>query len=446
MEKESRLQLGCALMTCLTTVLVLCAVGIYLAFGSAIRSFVAAGVSAPSASVERLAIVGDDGNVYTMDRNGGAKVSLTNDAQLERNAPVRRVYIFPNWSPDSQRIAFVGLSSENAGKAFLYTASDKVGKPTEIYSSEDFFPFYLAWSPDSKRVAFLAQSDNDLSLNYANADASEKKEMDRGSPFYFSWSPDSQTLLSHVGGSRRQSADAFVGLHSLADSGQPKHFTIAPANFLAPSWSPDGKQILMALMGSGSGDSLILTDKNGENATTLAKFSGIVSFNWSPDGKQIAYMVTQQIRGSLKRDLHVIKADGSDDQIAIEDSPLAFFWSPDSKKIAYLVRSNGDQGALQFVSDPQQQAPLRVTWNAVTLSDKKVVALSTFVPTDSFASILPYFDQYAQSLRLWSPDSTMLAYSASEKDNAEGIYVVNATGGADARRIAGGSMAVWSWH
>ncbi len=445
MEKESRLQLGCALLTCLTLPLMLCAAAIVSGLVVVPNPSTSSAPAPPS--VNRLALVGSDGNVYLVGRNGESKVALTNDAALSQSTPVRRLYAFPNWSPDSQQVAFVGLSSERAGKAFLYAASAKDGKLTEIYSSDQAYPFYLYWSPDSKRVAFLAEADNALGLYYANADGSGKQELGKGNPFYFSWSPDSQSLLSHVGGSRRQSADSFIGLHSLTPLGQPEHLAIAPANFLAPAWSPDGKEMLSALMGvNNTSDTLIVANRQGEQLRTLAKFSGNISFSWSSDGKQIAYMTAQRAAVGLQTELHLIKANGEADQLLTDDSPIAFFWSPDNQKIAYLVRVRGGQGSLQPVGDNRQQSQLRFTWRVVTLANKNVVTLSTFVPTDEFASLLPYFDQYAQSLRLWSSDGKSLVYGAYEPDGTESIYVADVNGGQQGRRIAEGNIAVWSYR
>lgn len=445
MERENRLLGIGALFTCLTIPLMLCAAVVVFSFG--LNPFSAARTSAPALpAVQRLALIGDDGNVYIVDQNGESKVAITSDAKLERSALIRRVYAFPNWSPDSQRLAFVGLSSENNGKAYLYTASAKDGQPQEVFSSEDQVPFYLSWSPDGQHIAYLSQGNDDLTLNYSNADGSDRRELGKGSPWYFAWSPDSQMLLSHVGGSRRQSADAFIGLHSLAKSDALQHLSLAPANFLAPTWSPDGTELLLALMGSNNtSDALIVTDRQGEHARTLVTFSGNISFAWSPDGKQIAYLVTQRTGSSFSSELRVIKPDGSDQQLLSDETPISFFWSPDSQKIAYLVRARGDQGALQFARSPTQQGTLRLAWKVITLSDKKITSLPTFVPTDAFATLLPYFDQYAQSLRLWSPDSQKLVYGAEDKDG-EGIYLIDVSGQREARRIGAGSIAVWSWR
>ena len=515
MERESRVQLGCALATCLGMLVALCGVALVLIFGLnvASRTVAVSGPATPTSAVNRLALIGADGNVYVSDRNGGSKVAITSDAALSQTATVQRAYVFPNWSPDSQQVAYVGISSEGNGKAALYTARTGDPKSVEIFSTGDALPFYLYWSPDSKRVAFLIQArNNDLTLNFANADGSGSTEAGKGSPFYFSWAPDSQSVMSHVGGSRRQSADAFIGVHSTAGQGTPQNLALAPANFLAPAWSPDGTEVLSAETSGTTSDELTVTDGHGEHPLSIARYTGSVYFNWSPDGKSIAYLLAAG--GTAKSELHVARADGSDNQVVTDDSPLAFFWSPDGSKLAYLVRASNGQSSLPFASTnhgaadltaaalpwarleassrlaagltpaalpwarleassrlatgftpaalpsarleapPQgtrgrpslQAAPQRLTWKIVSLADKKILTLVSFLPTDTFASIIAYFDQYAQSLRLWSPDSTALVYSIVESDGSDAVYVVNSDGGAEPKRVSDGASAAWSWR
>ena len=87
-----------------------------------------------------------------------------------------------------------------------------------------------------------------------------------------------------------------------------------------------------------------------------------------------------------------------------------------------------------------------MTWKVVSLLDRQLTSLSTFLPTESFASLIPYFDQYAQSIRIWSPDSSALVYGAQEKDDSESVYVVAVDGRTEAQRIAAGTIGVWSWQ
>ena len=450
MERENRVTGVLAFFTCLTIPVMLC-VAALLFFGGGLaypNPFAGRLGSAPAApGVQRLVAILDDGNVYFMDRDGANSAAITSDAALRPSADVRKAYAFPSWSHDNQRVAFVGVSSENDGTAILYTAAVKDAKPLQLFRSEHEFPFYLSWSPDSKRIAFLTQGEQDLSLNYASADGAENKTLDKGNPYYFSWSPDSQSLITHVGGSRRQSADAFIGLQSLSGSTDAKHLSIAPANFLAPAWSPSGRDVLTALMGnSAANDTLVVSDGQGENQRTLLKFSGNIAFSWSPDGKSIAYINTQGSGSNVKAELHRIKPDGSGDQLLSDESPIAFFWSPDGARIAYLVRARGDQGSLQTTLNSEQQGVLHLTWHVLALADKSDAALGSFIPSDAFVALLPYFDQYAQSLRLWSPDSRSLVYAADESDGNPAIFMVSVSGGDGPHRIAKGSIAVWSWN
>ncbi len=449
MEKESRVQLGCALATCLTMFVLLCVAGLVFGLGLNFSGLSIAGLGAPPQApvIARLVLIGSDGNVYVTDRKGESKVAITSNAVLSETATVRRTYVFPNWSPDSRQLAFVGVSTEGNGSATLYTASAQGGSPAGVYTSVQSLPFYLYWSPDSKRVAFLTQDNNQtISLNYVNADGSGAGFLGQGNPLYFSWSPDSQAVLSHIGGSRRDSADAFIGLHSLTNQGQPQSLSIAPADFLAPAWSPDGKEFLSALMGTAqANDELIASDGQGQHTRTIAKFSGNIWFSWSPDGSHIGYLKAPSTDTGLKPELHVVQSDGSSDQLATKDAAIVFFWSPDGQKIAYLVEASGSQGMIQQARAGDQQAAVPLTWKVLKVADGSVTTLSTFVPSDSFASLLPYFDQYAQSLRVWSPDSSSLVYDAQEQDGTDSISVVDVNAGAAAQRIADGGFAVWSW-
>src|SRR5204863_235403 len=157
---------------------------------------------------------------------GANSAAITSDAALRPSADVRKAYAFPSWSHDNQRVAFVGVSSENDGTAILYTAAVKDAKPLQLFRSEHEFPFYLSWSPDSKSIAYINTQ------------------------------------------------------------------------------------------GSGS---------------------------------------------NVKAELHLIKPDGSGDQLLSDESPIAFFWSPDGARIAYLVRARGDQGSLQTTLNSEQQGVLHLT-------------------------------------------------------------------------------------
>ena len=125
------------------------------------------------------------------------------------------------------------------------------------------------------------------------------------------------------------------------------------------------------------------------------------------------------------------------------DFILAFFWSPDSRKIAYLsIEENepGETSLIQAQADPGIQLAVRV----YDLSNGESKYVTTFSPTESFQSILPFYDQYQRSGTIWSPDSQELVISGMDEGGNAGIYVVSADGG-DSRKIADGDLAFWAW-
>ena len=120
--------------------------------------------------------------------------------------------------------------------------------------------------------------------------------------------------------------------------------------------------------------------------------------------------------------------------------PLAFFWSPDGSRIATLVvepRGIGPSGqsGVVFIAQP---APTRLHWEVTTLADNAHQRFAAFEPSDEFLNLLPYFDQYALSLNLWSPDSTRLVYGTTD-----GVHTLHISDGSTTK-ISDGTQGFWA--
>jgi Tol biopolymer transport system component len=125
-----------------------------------------------------------------------------------------------------------------------------------------------------------------------------------------------------------------------------------------------------------------------------------------------------------------------------QEGAVGFFWSPDSKKIAFFVpevvtQENETQGAAQRVP----------VLNAYVFDVRRGTSelLIQFVPTEHFASLFPFFDQYQRSTTIWSPDSQRLAISAYDGEGNPGIYILDVSGRLEFRHITQGQLAYWSW-
>jgi hypothetical protein len=64
-------------------------------------------------------------------------------------------------------------------------------------------------------------------------------------------------------------------------------------------------------------------------------------------------------------------------------------------------------------------------------------------PLSFFREVLQYFNQYAQSLQLWSPDSSSVAL-AGAIEGEEGVWVIP-TDGSEPSLIFDGEWVAWSY-
>ncbi|MFN8498221.1 MAG: hypothetical protein U0641_10230 [Anaerolineae bacterium] len=427
--------IGCAAL--LTCVCVAAAGGAWL-FARPTFAGLPAGVLGRSAAVNRIAYLGVDGNIHTVRPDGSDPQALTTDGGAGPGAS--RLYRFPTWSPDGRYVAFIDVKSQGgATDTQLVAAPVGGGAPQVLHKSGDAQPFYLYWSPDGRRLAFLESAGRSLALRLASLGQTDAPSQATGSPFYFVWSPDSRRLAAHIGGLRNPlSPEARVSLFEPGGS-ESAPVEEAPALFLAPDWSPDGATIVYARRAAaGGGNELVAADADGAKARSLLSFDGGVSFAWSPTGGHIAYIVSDSpalegLGQIAYGKLGVMNPDGSGQRTLGDDSALSFFWSPDGTKLAYLAINADDQGV----------ARLKLTVVDVATGETRTRAL--FTPTTGLMSVIPYFDQYLRSMRMWSPDSKSLVYTAREDGGGSGLYVVDAVSG-EPTRIADAVDAAWSWQ
>lgn len=374
-----------------------------------------------------IAYIGMDGNVYTVDQGGGNQTQLTADAQAGSNG--YRIYRMPTWAPDGNALAFSMLEADadqTPTKNSLFTVNKDGSALTEAYNEGDGVIYYY-WAPDSERIGVLAQTTRTLALRLVPAAGGEFQTLDTGAPLYWTWAPDSRSVLIH--------ADGELGRLSLLQLGETiseQSLGITPAEFKAPAFAPSGEQVLVARKNTDN-KSLVLANVDGSEARTIVDYTSDIAFGWSPDGKRIAYIESQELIGSLT----VADPAGQQAPVKLDEDVYAFFWSPDSKSLAYFAigEIETEGGQMSTVSK------LKV----LDVGSGRAREISIVFPTQPFFELIPYFDQYHQSLTIWSPDSQNLVVSTFYSDEATGIFVFNASGTLEPRYIADGQVAFWSW-
>lgn len=402
-------------------------------------------------SVDRIAFVDNDQNIQIVDARGENHVTITSDA-----ASSQRAYLFPTFSPNGQRLAFIEVTGGQADhSAAVRIAPTAGGNLTTAFESNSQIPFYLYWAPDSQRVGFLAQGENQLILMLAGADGKEEaRELETGSPLYWSWSPDTKSLFLHVGGSSGDNQAAHLELLQWQGTGEAQKLPDAPAQFQAPHFSPDGSAILYAKTNSSGEDELFIADARGNDPQSIKRFSGSIAFAWSPDGKRVASIVTPEnaelpVYGSLS----VSDAKGQNEQALTSQQVLAFYWAPNSKQIAFLTFADSQNSGSSCSDCPNApdlvrattQESVRLRWQLADVESGQVITLVTFTPTDDFITLLPFFDQFARSITFWSPDSKHFVYAQAEGDSGGSVWVADLDAGTGPRKVGEGTLAVWSW-
>ena len=397
-------------------------------------------------SVDRIAYVGSDFQIYTVNPDGtdrqvvSATVHFPGRNTSDPGPDV--IYGWPSWSPDGARLMFSGFIPDPAQPAAALFTTDARGRGvTELFASPvgalnmvaDDSPHYALWSPDGRHVAFLAGDQGDLSLYVApGSGATEAQLIAAGAPLYMAWSHDSQSLLVHRRGDLLR-VDPTVPSESIG-IGSP-----SPV-YRAPAGSPT-EDMMAYLVGDEAGMGTLYTGRlNGSQPKPMAPTSGFASFLWAPQGDRIAIGQFFDPTDPYLRDIRVVDVatNATLTLVEREELVLAFFWSPDGSRIA-LVTATPSGDALQWqIVDSRTGASLRAV---------------PFVPSSYLLTLLTYFDQYSYSQQVWSPDSRFLVFAGGLPDSGGGpragqrtsqVFIVDVEANTPPVPIAEGHLASWS--
>lgn len=362
----------------------------------------------------RLAVLDDLGNLVTLAPDGSDEVVLVEAVEGAIRAQQ------PTWSPDGNRLAWIQIeTSEGSVAASLVTTT---GEGEELMRARTpVAPFYLSWDPTSARIAYLVPSPTsqiELGIVDVASGGDGAVPLDGGSPFYLSWNPSGDQLLVHVGTDRLERLD-IDGALTTVDA--------RPGTFNVPVWSPDGRSFVYASR-TGARQRLVVHDVGEERGRDLVRFDGGIRFVLSPDGTRVAFQVLGEL-GEAEPLSVVDRETGAIERVATGSAP-SFFWSPASDRLLYLyAETEADRVWLRWG-----------VWDGET-----TFSTPRFAPTLVFArDYLQFFEQYAQSMSLWSPDGSAFAYAGASESGERGIWVQSALPGSEPVLVAEGVFAAWS--
>ena len=396
-------------------------------------------------SVNRIAYVGSDGNIFTIKPDGTDQRRLTsNDFRVGPRGPIlaqglETSYFWPTWAPDGEKLAASRATvTGNTIQLALEVVDTTTGLTTRIYENEpetNFVargaPHYMYWSPDSSRLAFIASTPLELALFIKQpGDLGPPSPLLGGGPLYFSWLTDSDQLLVHRAG------ELLLASLSGAPSG-PELLSASAVGFNAPAISPDGDRFAFVADGTVQ---LATLEPAGVPAKTVLNVGFPAAITWSPNGQEVAVADRSDPTASTFERVVVVDGDGISRSL-IDEPILAFFWSPNGEKILYAA------------FDQQERS---LTWKYVLTSGGDPVELVTFVPSSEFFTLIGFFDQYGYSNSIWSPDGSQFVFAGvlteggisrnGDSPDVAKAYVLEVREGSTPREIADSTFAIWSWN
>lgn len=395
----------------------------------------------PEILVNRIAVTTDDGRIITYRPDGS-------DERLV--SPGDGFFVWPTWSPDARRIAYSAVQDNPDGETVVsLRLHDGPARASRVlHEGEPGFAGLLAegvvhyplWSPDGSRLAFVAvtrQHGLTLFLDAPDDGLPPQFILDDG-PLWTSWSFDSDRLLIHRG------ADHF--LLDAEDGPPPAKLDLESDAYRVPAWRPYSREFNVVREVGGSLYALhsVSDDQAGMTAERVTRTQPNAAFLWSEDASHIAIADDARpvlfgggvtlVYGSLR----VLEAGSMGAAADVSGNIAAFFWSPDGSKIAYATLADARGG---------------MRWHLLNIETGSAAALADFTPSRDQFTVFQFFDQYAYSHRLWSPDSRYIVFAgrlneraatASSQSAPSQIYIADTGPTRSVVTLTEGVLGIWS--
>jgi TolB protein len=397
-----------------------------------------------------------------MDDGGGSRVTYP-------APPV--AFGFPAWSPDGSQIAVVGTGADDSAIYVFDVPKPGSGtvpaigpEPVVIYRSAERLPFYLYWRPDGRHVGFLAGEPVGISLRVAPADGSGPLDgggtaaaIRRGQPLYFDW-VDARRLLVHV----NLGSDAFTGEVGL--DGAPLEPSLDGSGlFRSASLSRDGSWVAYVSSAGDGSQKLVVASRPGPGSHETEVF-GPTAFVFDPAGDALAWIASDEPVGPEAGlpigPLRLTDPTTGAVRTLLDRPVVGFFWSPDGRTIATILPSQPGDDVVNPGTGGVSGAAAIAVRRAVSPVGQAggVLARLAFVDVSTGATrservvrlaegfvnqLLPYFDQYALSHRVWAPDSAALLLPLVDAIAGYQLVAVSPDG-AEPKPVADGMRGFWS--
>ena len=400
----------------------------------------------PEKILDKIAYIGHGKQLYTINPDGSKLTKISNEDGSS--------FSWPTWSPSNKSLLYTKYidkmeSTHQFASLNMFHTISKEHKTIFEQENNETIPIadnvihYPLWSPDGKSIAFVVNTDGEITLSIFNNSLDQSTKLIQGGPIWISWSSDSEYLIAHADGrhflinNSPNTPILDLGLFS-------KSYTVAP-------WKPNEHSILLSIQTPDNQFKSFEVDLH--ESSELQKDEdfitrGFPSYLWSPNGKALA--IGTKGRGilwkgkslSVHNELKIRREVNLNifEYISISDKIVSFFWSPDARKIAVITMS---------------EKPGIFTLATINIENEVITHLIDFSPTNDQLTMFQFFDQYAHSHSIWSPDSKSLVLAGNVKSemriinetssSTNYIIVLDAQTPEVYRLIGTGEFATWSF-
>ena len=246
-----------------------------------------------------------------------------------------------------ETLVFAQKTGETDESTEIFTV-DIDGENLEQITDNSYWDLYPAWSPDGMRIAFLSKRNSDLDIYMMNADGSDQHMFyDSGShDADIDWAGDTIVFTAdHKIWIIKDDGTGLTEITSPANAGQWGQANL-PIGDYDPRLRPDGLKIVFERLEDPSslhgGYNIFAVNSDGSQETRLTNTNysqGIAS--WSHSGNRLVYVVSA-IDNEGKYDMYMMTADGSDNHNV---TPEYF----DSNFLCYSPMFSLDDSEIYFV-------------------------------------------------------------------------------------------------
>jgi Tol biopolymer transport system component len=283
---------------------------------------------------------------FSMSRSWSNSYIASIDLAIGKvKAPLKQPFLgsnfSPQWSADSEYIAYILEQLKPAGPAFfkhiLHVRSLKTGKDREVPCELNYFK-NPRWSPDGRSILVTSFYKKDKIKDYVGG--LYKIDVHDGKVTLIApYAPGIDDWAGHRGEwSKDGKAIFYVNrgciLRREIESGLEQQLYCDPNLFSILALSPDGQKLLFDISDPKKGtESLLIMPISGEKAGELLRLKEaefIKAFAWSSDGKHVLFTKAEEYGTSLWQ----TSSEGGEPQM---------LWQTDKKTRGLHVHPDGHQ-------------------------------------------------------------------------------------------------------